>query len=84
MEKIMFMGTSIQNQGFCCDLELSMQSQRCIHIPSDQDGCPGRISAFRHCQTQEDCLKLNEVFSSYLSGNDKGNNREVIIHGKTI
>lgn len=39
------------------DLELSMESQRCIHIPTDRDLCPGRITACPHCQTQEDCLK---------------------------
>lgn len=38
-------------------LELSMESHRCIHIPADQDLCPGRIAACPHCQTQEDCLK---------------------------
>jgi signal transduction histidine kinase len=38
-------------------LELSMVSRRCIHIPVDQDLCPGKISACPHCQTQEDCLK---------------------------
>ena len=38
-------------------LELSMESQRCIHIPTDQDVCPGRIAACPHCQIQEDCLK---------------------------
>ena len=38
-------------------LELSMESWRCIHIPTDQDICPGRIPACPHCQTQEDCLK---------------------------
>jgi hypothetical protein len=39
-------------------LELSMESRRCIHIPVDQDLCPGKISPCPHCQTEEDCLKL--------------------------
>jgi signal transduction histidine kinase len=38
-------------------LGLSMESRRCIHIPTDQDLCLGRITACPHCQTQEDCLK---------------------------
>jgi signal transduction histidine kinase len=38
-------------------LELSMESQRCIHIPTEQEICPGKISVCPHCQTQEDCLK---------------------------
>ena len=38
-------------------LELSMESQRCIHIPTDQDLCPGKISACPHCQTRGDCLE---------------------------
>jgi signal transduction histidine kinase len=35
----------------------SVESQRCIYIPKDQDICPGRITVCPHCQTQEDCLK---------------------------
>src|SRR5512139_13632 len=36
---------------------ISVESQRCIYIPKDQDICPGRITVCPHCQTQEDCLK---------------------------
>jgi signal transduction histidine kinase len=37
--------------------DISVESQRCIYIPKDQDICPGRITVCPHCQTQEDCLK---------------------------
>jgi signal transduction histidine kinase len=36
--------------------ELSMESRRCVHIPSDSDVCPGRISACPHCRQRDDCL----------------------------
>jgi signal transduction histidine kinase len=36
--------------------EISVGSQRCIHIPTDHDLCPGRISTCSHCQKPEDCL----------------------------
>jgi len=35
---------------------LSMESRRCIHLPTDKDLCPGRISACPHCERPEDCL----------------------------
>ena len=41
-----------QHYGF----EVSVQSQRCVHLPTDKDICPGRISACLHCRTPEDCL----------------------------
>lgn len=34
---------------------LSLESRRCIHIPTDHDLCPGRISECRHCQIPKDC-----------------------------
>jgi len=53
-------------------LELSMESQRCIHIPTDQDLCPGKISACPHCQTQEDCLKSGgSIFTVSFPGMTK-------------
>jgi signal transduction histidine kinase len=36
--------------------DLSMQSRRCVHLPTDRDVCPGTISACRHCQRPDDCL----------------------------
>jgi signal transduction histidine kinase len=35
---------------------LSMESRRCIHLTTDKDLCPGRISACPHCERPEDCL----------------------------
>jgi two-component system phosphate regulon sensor histidine kinase PhoR len=35
---------------------LSLESQRCIYIPTDRDLCSGRISACPHCERPEDCL----------------------------
>jgi hypothetical protein len=53
-------------------LGLSMESQRCIHIPTNQDICPGRITACPHCQTQEDCLKSGgSIFTVSFPGMTK-------------
>ena len=53
-------------------LQLSMESQRCIHIPTDQDICPGGITSCPHCQTQEDCLKSGgSIFTVSFPGMTK-------------
>jgi signal transduction histidine kinase len=36
--------------------DISVGSQRCIHLPTDQDLCPGRISLCSHCQETGDCF----------------------------
>jgi signal transduction histidine kinase len=36
--------------------DLSVESRRCVYIPTDRDLCPGRISACPHCERPEDCL----------------------------
>jgi len=36
--------------------DLTLESRRCIYLPSDRDLCPGRISLCSHCQKMEDCL----------------------------
>lgn len=35
--------------------EISVASQRCLHIPTDRDLCPGRITECPDCKTREDC-----------------------------
>ena len=66
-------------------LELSMESQRCIHIPTDQDICPGGITACPHCQTQEDCLKSGgSIFTVSFPGMTKETSEEVKVDGKII
>ncbi len=35
---------------------LSVESRRCVHLPTDKDVCPGRISTCPHCPSPEDCL----------------------------
>jgi signal transduction histidine kinase len=35
---------------------LSMESRRCIHLTTDKDLCPGRISACPPCESPKDCL----------------------------
>ena len=40
--------------------DLSMESRRCVHLPTDRDVCPGKISACRHCQSPEDCRSSGE------------------------
>jgi PAS domain S-box-containing protein len=34
---------------------IEMTSSRCPHIPTDEDKCPGRISACPACRTPDDC-----------------------------
>jgi signal transduction histidine kinase len=36
--------------------DLSMESRRCTHVPTDRDLCPGRISACHNCERPEDCF----------------------------
>jgi signal transduction histidine kinase len=48
----------VYGQGFGFDL--SVESRRCTHLPTDRDICPGRISACSHCQGPEDCLSSGE------------------------
>jgi signal transduction histidine kinase len=35
--------------------DLSVESQRCPHLPTDGDLCSGRISTCRHCEGPKDC-----------------------------
>jgi signal transduction histidine kinase len=37
------------------DFDLSVTSKRCIHIPTDQDLCPGDISRCRHVANAKEC-----------------------------
>ncbi len=36
--------------------DISVGSERCIHLPTDRDLCPGRISECPYCRTRDDCL----------------------------
>jgi signal transduction histidine kinase len=36
--------------------DLAMESRRCIHLPTDRDLCPGKISLCPHCKGLKDCL----------------------------
>jgi signal transduction histidine kinase len=36
--------------------DISVGSQRCIHLPTDRDSCPGRISLCSYCQGTRDCF----------------------------
>jgi signal transduction histidine kinase len=36
--------------------DISVGSQRCTHLPTERDLCPGRVSQCPHCRTREDCL----------------------------
>jgi signal transduction histidine kinase len=61
-------------------LELSMESQRCIHIPVDQDLCPGKISACPHCQTKEDCLKSGgSIFTVSFPGVERNTTEKLTL-----
>ncbi len=35
--------------------DISAQSRRCVHLATDNEQCPGRISACPHCRTVQDC-----------------------------
>ena len=37
------------------DFDLSMTSKRCVHIPADQDLCPGDISKCPHVENANEC-----------------------------
>lgn len=36
--------------------DILVGSQRCIHLPTEQDLCPGKISLCKYCKQTEDCL----------------------------
>ena len=36
--------------------DISMKSNRCVYIPTDQDVCPGNISLCPYCKTISDCI----------------------------
>lgn len=36
--------------------DISMESRRCVHAPTNRDDCPGRISSCGPCKRIEDCL----------------------------
>jgi PAS domain S-box-containing protein len=38
------------------DFDLSMTSKRCVHIPTDQDLCPGDISKCSHVENAKECV----------------------------
>ena len=42
--------------GQCFGFDLSVESKRCVYLPTDRDICPGRISACPHCEKRDDCL----------------------------
>jgi signal transduction histidine kinase len=46
----------IKTYGQRLGFEISVGSQRCTHLPTNRDLCPGRISTCPHCKTREDCL----------------------------
>jgi signal transduction histidine kinase len=52
--------------------DLTMDSRRCIYLPTDRDLCPGKISLCRHCQAVEDCIASGgSVFTlSFPTGNE--------------
>jgi len=59
--------------------DISVGSQRCIHLPTDQDLCPGRISLCLHCQETGDCFSSGG--STFCVSFPIEGNRE---HGKEI
>jgi signal transduction histidine kinase len=47
---------SIKTYGQRFGFDISVESQRCTHIPTDRDLCSGKISECPHCKTRNDCL----------------------------
>jgi signal transduction histidine kinase len=47
---------SIKTYGQRFGFDISVESQRCTHIPTDRDLCLGKISECPHCKTRNDCL----------------------------
>jgi len=46
----------IKVYGHRFDFDLTMESRRCVYLPTDRDLCPGKISECPHCKTRDDCL----------------------------
>lgn len=46
----------IKTYGQRFGFDISVASQRCLHIPTDRDLCPGKIAECPHCKVREDCL----------------------------
>jgi len=46
----------IKTYGQRFGFDISVASRRCIHLPTDRDLCPGKISECPHCQSRDDCL----------------------------
>jgi signal transduction histidine kinase len=46
----------IKTYGERFGFDISVESQRCTHIPTDRDLCLGKISECPHCKTRNDCL----------------------------
>ena len=53
-----------------------MISQRCRHIPSDRDLCPGSIDQCKHCSSPSDCESSGGTTMQirFLSTSDAKNN----------
>ena len=51
----------MKGYGQCFGFDLSVESRRCLYLPTDRDICPGRISACPHCEKREDCLSSGET-----------------------
>jgi signal transduction histidine kinase len=49
----------VYGKGFGFDL--SVESRRCVYLPTDRDACPGRISACPYCKKSGDCLSSGET-----------------------
>jgi signal transduction histidine kinase len=48
---------TIRSYGQRLGYEISAASQRCIHLPTDRDLCPGKISDCPNCHSRMDCFK---------------------------
>ena len=46
----------IKTYGQRFGFDVSAGSQRCTHLPTERDLCPGRISECPHCKGREDCF----------------------------
>ncbi len=47
--------------GGCSGFDISMESSRCIHVPTDRDLCLGRISECRFISRRDACPEAGGI-----------------------
>jgi PAS domain S-box-containing protein len=59
---------------------ITLESKRCIYIPTDKDRCPGDIALCRYCRTPDDCKQSGgTTFMVSFPVNNKGPEIDTIL-----